>query len=332
MIGHNTGLQEYGGYLPLELPAQRGEYFQTTDRHTVIDLDCGRSALLYSLEVLNPSRVCIPLYYCPSVKRALVDAGYEVAYYEIDFDLLPKFDQLDLQKDDAIVLVNYFGLFDGSFAAQLPPQAKVVIDNCLAFFTPPVWKGNTINIYSCRKFFGVSDGAYAIGIDLPEPDYQVDVSSLRAAHLLTSLELGTNAGYKNSLENERALGSDCKRMSVLTHRILSSVDYDGIQRKRLANYLVLYNELSDLQRFNAPSRPSSPHSYPLLPEKGLRDELVRQRVYIARYWEDWIGTLKSKTPQWVYSNMMLCLPIDQRYDSNDMYKLAQIVRSVFERS
>lgn len=324
-------LTEYGGYLPLELPFSRSEYYPSDSDYAVYDFNCGRTAILYALDVLAPKRVFIPHYYCPSVKKALSEAGFNIVFYSVDFNLRPVLHDQMIDEDDAVVLVNYFGITDVS-PETIGDYSKVVIDNCLAFYEAPLLRDGVINIYSCRKFFGVSDGAYAIGLSLPEPDYPLDKSCERAIHLLSSIDLGTNGGYRASLANERALGEDRKRMSLLTHRILSSIDYQLVQERRKNNYRILHDELSIIQLFDAPESPNTAYCYPLLLDRQLRKALVERHIYVARFWEDWLGTERANTPQWVFSNYLMCLPIDQRYSEEDMKQLAKIVISTYERS
>ena len=60
----------------------------------------------------------------------------------------------------AIVVVNFYGVFFPINDYCWIPTRSLIIDNTQAFYEPP--RKGAYNVYSCRKFFGVSDGAYLI--------------------------------------------------------------------------------------------------------------------------------------------------------------------------
>lgn len=67
--------------------------------------------------------------------------------------------------------------------------------------------------------------------------YERDKSSDTAAFLLKSIEYGQNCVYEENLFNEdRIDNTPVKKMSLLTQRILQSVDYLNIQQIRKTNF------------------------------------------------------------------------------------------------
>ena len=321
-------MKEFGGYLPLELSSGH-EWYRAQEGLDVARLNCGRSALWLALVSLGARRVFVPSYYCPSVVASLEDSGFSVERYPVDFDLLPVKNLPATDSNTAIVLVNYFGLVGERLRTIALGLNKVVIDNCLAFFSKPLSRDGVVSIYSCRKFFGVPDGAYAVGKALAKKPLDEDRSSPRANYLLTSIEFGTNSSYSCSLDNESYLGSHRLSMSPLTARLMDSIDYEGVRSRRLANYQVLARRFAEVQRLKAASdtEDNTPSHYPLYLGEDIREELVARRVYVPRIWENWIGNPWSERGSLEYqlSNYMVCLPIDQRYRADDMNELADIV-------
>ena len=91
---------------------------------------------------------------------------------------------------------------------------NLIIDNCHAFFSPPI--EGAFNCYSTRKFFGVSDGAYLIKDNFCLSNtIEKDTSFANAVHLIKQWDTGVHSGYPESLNNESRLSNNYKAMSDL---------------------------------------------------------------------------------------------------------------------
>ena len=324
-------MKEFGGYLPLELRRGSEWYTEESTGLGVARLNSGRTALCVALHHLGAQRVWAPSYYCPSVVTALREEGFEVALYPIKRDLLPDLGGVSAKDGSAVIFVDYFGLLGDRVKALSEAFPLVVLDNALAFYSEPIQRDGAVSIYSCRKFFGVCDGAYAIGSGVEQPDFPQDRSAEHSLHLLMSLEVGTNAAYKHSLANERRLGAERMLMSKLTRSILESIDYIAVRNTRRENYLALDEALADVQRLGViPAEDAAPSAYPFFSGVPIREALVRQGVYVPRMWESWIDepSVSRDCLEYAFSNYMSALPIDQRYHAEDMAKLAEIVRTI----
>ncbi len=325
----HDAVREFGGYLPLELPVGR-EYFEQGPDWNVRRLNSARSAIHLALKTLGVRRVFYPRYYCPSTIDAIRSFGYELVEYPIGFDLEPRSDSLSPECDDAVILVDYYGILGERLLPWVERYSKVIIDNAQSFFARPVCRRGVITVNSCRKFFGVSDGAYAISADLlSSPDWELDESASRIDFLAGQVERGSNAYYEPMLKSKVSLAKSM-RMSAFTRRVLASIDYEWVRAVRLRNYQTLHEELGDIQELEVPDSPISPWCYPLLTDRILRRSLVARRVYVPRIWETWDGMDAVETPECVYSNYLTCLPIDQRYGVDDMQALAAIVREEWD--
>ena len=68
----------------------------------------------------------------------------------------------------------------------------MIIDNCHSFFEKPIMEKRFFNVYSCKKFFRVPDGAYLIGEDIAVRNTKEVYADEKAGYLIECLEHGTN--------------------------------------------------------------------------------------------------------------------------------------------
>lgn len=318
---------EMGGYLPLELH-QGSSYFENIPAEQILAVNTGRTAIWYGIRSLGVHKVFAPYYYCPDIIAMLEQTGVEISYYRIGADFLP-LNVLD-EEDAGIILVNYFGVVGEKLLRYSKNFRKVIFDQAHSFYTPPVLEEGVMNVYSCRKFFGVSDGAYLIGKGIEKPELERDVSSVRAGHLLKSVELGTNSAYLESKHNEEVLGEKKLAMSVLTEQILRGTDYEAVAAKRNRNFQYLHQRLKKLQQLEIAESDPVPYAYPLLLDRDIHKELVRERIYVPVLWSQllerkWNGTLEQR-----YSANIVPLPLDQRYDEAQLEHMVRIIEACLE--
>lgn len=314
-------MKEYGGYLPLELTSKK-EYYHGED---VLPLNCGRSAIYYALRDANPSKVYIPYYNCQSVIEAVKRSGVKFEFYYLNEDFEPI--DIQLKKNEYILWVNYFGIFNNEKVNKLVEQYKnVIIDNTQAFYSEP--NQQSYNIYSCRKFFGVSDGAYLIKKDLESPNLEQATSYQTSMQLIKSIDLGTNEGYQEYLFAEDHIFDEVKKMSKLTQKILASIDYESIKIIRNKNFLHLDKELEKINQLSdrLTITTQTPMIYPLLvKDKNLREKLINNNIYVPQWWRYLIEELEKNTFESYLSSYLFPLPIDQRYNEEDMNTIADFI-------
>lgn len=318
--------KEWGGYLPIELP-KRSEYFLNVKEEDIVRLDCGRSTFWYALNDCKPQKLYVPYLNCINSTDPADDLGVPYEFYRLSNDLLPI--DIDPSQDEAVLWVNYYGNSSPLKVENLIKRYKntnLIIDNCQAFFTkifPQVY-----NCYSTRKFFGVCDGAYLIKDGISKIDLPKSESSDAMLFLLKTLERGTNACYRENLQNENRLGKQPYLMSALTRRILSSIDYGEIKRIRNENFNRLHERLCSYNQFNVDISSATHMYYPFLTDRiMLREKLIEKKIYTPTWWRH-VPELLDNDEHIIevkLAKYMLMLPIDQRYDTSDMEELADIV-------
>lgn len=317
---------EYGGYIPLELE-NRGEFFECYSNAKIARFNCGRNAIAALALSIRPQTIWIPYYNCVTVRETLQKYEIPIKLYYLDDNLEPLIQGID--ENEWVLYPNYFGIAsDEKIGSIVSKYEYVILDNTQAFFATPIFAPNCFNIYSPRKFVGVADGAYIVWDNdyIINQDYPVDISWNRAAFLLKSIELGTNAAYRENLESMIPFDYGIRQMSVLTRKMLCSFDYRRNEKIRIENYKKLHEKLSQVNWFNLPVDVKGPFIYPLFIKSiTLRRALVDRKIYVPQWWKYLLDEVPADSVEAKLSNYLFPLPLDQRYSVRDMDRLANIV-------
>lgn len=312
-----------GGFFGLELPEYNN--FPFTESEFCAFTNSGRTALACILDNMpSPRRLYIPRYICHTLEEPLT--GFSTETYGCRADLSPILPD-DAQKEDVIILVDYFGLTAQHVrdaAAQFPGQ--VIVDATTALFRKPGEQFPTF--YSPRKFVGVPDGGVACApFPLMRRPEETASSSATALHLLQRIESGALSAATSAQQAENVLCGTRLAMSPLTHRLLCSIDFQTVSQKRLSNYRTLHRALASLNRLKLPEHPdTAPMYYPFVCGiPGMRDDLIDAGVALPLFWEEVIDTTPAHSTENTLSRTLLPLPIDQRYDENDMQHLLRLI-------
>ena len=322
LIWENVMTKEYGGYLPIEFAAGTPYY---SGEH-VVALNSGRYAIAYALRQLKWDVIYLPFYICATVEETIRRElpQMRIRYYHINQQFLPE--SVFLKEKEGILWVNYFGIQSDQIIQDMVQQygPRILIDNTQSFFSAP--QKGVCQVYSCRKFFGVSDGAYAVGSPICQQQVPVSASSLYASHLLQSYEYGTNYSYTLNKENEERLGTcGIQAMSPLTSAMLNVVDYGHVRQKRMENMGALHEVLAPVNEIALTEFHPALY-YPFLcPSEALRQELIKKKIYVPQLWKETAENPDASTWEQHLSSCLCPLPIDQRYDTEDMKEIGRQV-------
>jgi hypothetical protein len=313
-------MKPIGGYFELEL--KRGKEYHSD----AIKLNTGRNAFEYILRAKGYKKVYIPYYTCDVMLEPIGRLKLDYEFYSIGENFLPKFDFSKVKKEETFVYTNYFGICDKQVKEVVSNCRNVIIDNSQAFFSKPIEGLDTF--YSPRKFFGVSDGAYLYTDKELKIDLKQDKSSTRFSHLLGRVEDGPEEHYLEFKKNDEKLKDQpIQKMSRLTERILQSIDYDNAISKRRENYLYLHKHLQECNGLDASLEDSEvPMVYPYLTkEKGLREHLIRNKIFVAKYWPNVEEWAKKESVEYEMQEYLLPLPLDQRSCTMDMDLILELI-------
>ncbi len=315
--------REMGGFLPLEIPKGR-EYFDEDIYHPV-RLNSARTAIWYAVKIEQPTRVWLPLFYTPHVRKVLENV--EIMEYHIDEQFMPT--DIDYRDTDIVVLMNYYGVTGGAVREAAARYSKVIIDNSFAFFEAPIMRDGVYNVYSCRRFFGVPDGAYLIGKLVREMVLERDISNPYVAHLVKALEFeSSNAGHAANHRNEQRLAGARLKMSALTERLMQAIDYEAVKQQRKENYAILKAAFSEQMLPVETADGAVPQCFPLLASAELRTTLNQLDIHIPLLWRRALDSDCDGTAEREYADRVVCLPIDQRYHAADMAYLVKTIYSI----
>ena len=301
-----------GGYFSLELP-QREEYHKDAIR-----LNTGRNCLVYHLRVRRYKKVYLPYYTCEAVMEPINKLSILYEYYHIDINFEIR-DRFTLKEGEALLYTNYFGLKQ-RYVEQLAEKngSRLIVDNTQAFYAKSIPGIDTF--YTCRKFFGVPDGAYLYCDKELDEEIAQDYSYDRVAHLVKRIDLSAEDGFKDFRHVDDGLDSQpIRKMSKFTLRMMQSIDYEAVAQHRRANYQFLHETLGKDNNIELPLEDDAvPMIYPyLVPIDGLREKLIENKIFVARYWPNVIEWTMPNDIEYHLAYQMQPLPIDQRYGANE---------------
>ena len=313
-------MKPIGGYFELELP-QRSEYHSAA-----IALNTGRNALEYILRARGYQRVYLPYYSCEVLLEPFSKLGVDYTFYHID-ERLEVAAPVALGDDEALLYINYYGLkhdYCETLAARY--GTRLIVDNTQAFFALPIDGIDTF--YSCRKFFGVADGAYLYCDQPSGMELEQDQSWQRMDYLLKRADVSAQAAYADfRVQSQKLKDNPIRRMSPLTHRIMASIDYGQVALRRRENYGLLDEALKDKNRISLPlAHDAVPMVYPFLTgDEGLRQRLIENEIFVARYWPNVLDWCDEGCTDHQLTKQLLPLPVDQRYGTEEMKRIIELI-------
>lgn len=315
-------MKEIGGYLQLD------ELVNEPYHEDLLELNTGRNALLYLIKARNISKIYIPRFLCQSVTDMLIKEKIDFEYYAINQNFIPVFNK-KLGMNDYLYIVNYYGQMTDRMVLEYKSKYEnVIFDYVQSFFQKSVAHVDTL--YSCRKYFGVPDGAYLSTESRLDEALEIDQSSTRMEHILGRFE-GQASDYYNAFKknDESFKELPLKKMSKLTRNILGAIDYEKILISRNKNYTYLHNELGDKNLLRL-KFPEGPFAYPYYVENGIevREKLAKEKIYIPTLWPNVLKENPKESIEYKFAANILPLPCDQRYNVNDM----EIVVRTFKRN
>lgn len=310
--------EEIGGYI--ELDTYRGRMLHDD----AVKLNCGRCALDYAIKAHNISKILVPKFMCDSNDRVYQQNDVQVDYYSIGKDFRPVL--RERQPDEWLYLVNYYGQLSNDYIRTLGEH--IIVDNAQAYYRDNIEGLPTL--YTCRKFFGVSDGAILYTdqyIDVTEQDISLD----RMHFLLGRYEKNASEFYSEYVANNDFFENESvKKMSRLTENLLHGIDYDFVEKKRTENFEYLHDQLHKVNKLSLTISKGA-FMYPLYIEDGerIRKELQQKHIYIPTLWPDVFELCSDDELEYDMARNILPLPVDQRYGIEDMrYMIKEISKCI----
>ncbi len=310
-------MKEIGGYIELD------HYNGTMLHEDGIMLNCGRNALEYVIKAKNIKKILMPKFMCDSCENVLQKNNVSIRYYSVGFDFKPEIS--DRASDEYLYIVNFYGQLSRAYLSDL--GNNIIVDNAQAYFDEPIKGIDTI--YTCRKFFGVADGAILYTDKFIEVDTQ-DESFERMHFLLGRYERSASEFYSEYVDNNHFFANEpIKKMSKLTYNLLHGIDYSNIKKKRTANFIFLHNRLEAMNKLDLVV-PDGAFMYPFMVENGkeIRRELQKLKIYIPTLWSAVFSLCSEKDLEYYMAENILPLPVDQRYGLKDMEYIVDSIKNI----
>jgi hypothetical protein len=315
-------MKPIGGYLELQF-LNGNEYYPH-----LLKLNTGRNAFEYILKVKGYTSVYIPYYTCKVILEPLKKLGIQYQFYTIDDKFDPILD-FEVGPTECFLYTNYFGLKQETVLALSKKFNNLIVDNSQAFFSEPLPEIDTF--YSCKKFFGVPDGAYLYTTSKAKLKLEKDISFGRISHLVKSIDLGIENGYQDFIENDELLSNNpIRKMSNLSQKILAGIDYKECKYRRNSNFMYLHDFLLKYNDFSFDaSSINGAMVYPLLhASTSIKKKLIEKRIYIPTYWPNVFDWTTKKMLENYLAAHLVSLPIDHRYTHGDMKRIVNVLKNL----
>lgn len=308
-----------GGFYELLLPQKPFSYHDEA-----LALSNGRACIRMMIRQLNIKKCYLPNYTCDAVYHPFDAEGVPYELYSIDSNLEPT--QLPALADgEYFYYINYYGIKSGAVGELHSLYGNnLLIDNTHDFFKRRQY--DCASFTSARKYFGVPDGAF---LYTPLP---IDITDLprfnkySVTHAVERLKGNQERAFEEFQEYEQSLDSELCRISLLSERMLSLVDIDRVKHKRRDNFRTLHRTLGMKNDLTGVSIDNDdvPFAYPFLPQGGFdKTSLYPLGIFIPSLWKDPLSRENSNEFETRLANSLLALPIDERYDENDMLFMAE---------
>ena len=323
-------------------------------------LSTGRSAIKYVLmdiEARTPKLkkvAVLPSFTCDTVFEPFLKTGYEVYYYPVNKDLTTTSEAIVdtvLVHDASIVLFHrYFGFntLDGQIdrmCETLRKLGKYTIEDCTQCLYSDIPRSQSdYTIGSIRKWTGTPDGGFAVSRKdrfnqkPDQTDKTLEQAKVKASYYKYRF-LFEYEGDKGEMlamyrEAEDILDNQTEvfAISEMSARVQANLDTDNLISKRKENYKFL------CQSLHGPIKPLFeleknvvPLYFPILVEDriSLQKHLVNNAIYAPVVWpKDEKQPTQCEGAENAYQHL-LCIPIDQRYDADDMNRIVSVINRYY---
>lgn len=335
---------------PFQFGCQGGDY---------VWMSTGRSAtrlVLQTLEERNPNHkkvALLPPFTCHTVFEPFMDFGYEIHTMPLAMDLTTSAEDILKSQalcDAGVVLVHRYYGFDtlpgfNQAVLELQERGVVVIEDCTqCLYSDFKVSDADYFVASIRKWCGVPDGGFAIckkGNFAHKPS-QTDEPMVEAKRIASELKYqfifegkGDKPTFKAKYrEGETLLDNQSTYYTIgdLSAIIQADLDVANLKRKRRANYKVLLDGFQSVSGikvvFDHLPEDVTPLYFPILVDERepFQDLLADNDIYAPVVWPKAENCpAVGENADMIYEKI-LCIPIDQRYDIDDMQRIVKVIK------
>lgn len=324
-------------------------------------LSTGRSAISYvldTIELRNPDvkKVAVlPPFTCHTVIEPFLAKGYEIKTFHVGRDLksmaVDVLNVVETNQAGVVLFHRYFGVDSIKDIDTIIPTLRrmgiIVIEDCTQCLYSSFQKSDADYwVGSIRKWCGVPDGGFAICREgyFDNKPTQIDIDLQRAkkeASILKYEYLFEGKGEKSVFLNKYREAEDILAaqkhyftISDLSISIQNSQNVQLLKLKRRENFEILAKGLANHKDidivFSVLGGNEVPLYCPILCKDRIvvQKELVKNSIYAPIVWPkaDCCPIVDEDT-EYIYEHI-LCIPIDQRYNTDDMERVVGVIKSI----
>lgn len=331
---------------------RKKKFWWEADTYFKTYLKSGRNAFKAICNILEveKKRVLFPAYHCETESNPWYENGWEVFYYMVEENFCVSADRLKAAiieyRPSVIVIQSFYGFesYDDQCDIVLKDYKEnggIVIEDITQTLLSD-FRHEVADYYVCsfRKFFAIPEGGVLISKqelrldNVEEPDENIVITALEAYSLKQEYfythDPETKLQFREKyvqLNNLISIDDKLYAMSDTSKRILDSVDVEFIGEKRRTNFKYLQENIKEFNYLSVDCKEVVENIVPLfLPvlvenieiRANLRAYLASKDIYCPIIWLKSENLIRcSKETENIYSRI-LCFPIDQRYDIDDM--------------
>lgn len=294
----------------------------------------GRAALAALLRHRGIPRVWLPAYTCTNLADGAGER--EIQWYATG-------DRLDVSADalggvrpgDAVVVIDYFGRSPTEAVRSLARDRDILwIEDRAQAMAPDAEMFGEIVLHSPRKLFGVGDGGILVGPDLPDPVGSEDTDVFAPNDLRAADPDGFDPvpWFTAFRTREAAFTPAPLPISARTVEALKAIDPTQEIAARKANWAALAEALPDLALWPIKEAGFAPLAFPVVVNDAaaLSAHMAANCIWCARHWAE-LPSPQGFAVEHAFSRRCLSLPLDGRYNSDDMERIASAVRDFYPR-
>lgn len=317
-------------------------------------LKSGRNAIKAICKVLSEckKKVMLPIYTCETVISPFIDEGWEVCFYKLNRDLSINenvFKHIyDTEQPSVVLVHSYFGF--NTIKDELSLEyckskgAIIVEDMTQSLFSEHHIACADYYVASFRKFLAIPNGGVIASkrtlknIIIKESDAEIDRVALKAFELKADYFKEETEEKKVAFREEYqsiakiiSKNDDIEEISAISKKIIFSCDFNLIADSRRNNYNMIFDALRELGYIKPVLNMELDDCVPLyLPvyvddRESLQSFLRDEQIYCPIIWKKPSQVLiEDVETEYMYEHM-LCIPIDQRYGSEEMNKIIKVL-------
>lgn len=295
-------------------------------------------------------KALLPAFTCHAVVEPFVIKGFKVAPYTINKDFSTSIEEfietVEKEKPGVILLHDYFG-FDtnkelrnsGVIESIITQGIVVIVDQTQSMFSDYEQLHGNYVVGSIRKWMGIPDGAFSNvrAADLIEDSELVlaksEAMNYKYAYLIEGTgEKGKVLPLYRKAENILDSRNDSFAMSEISKIIFQNTDIEQLKKRRIENYKCLLRGIESSEKLVVPHQyleAETPFYFPVFcksSRSAFQTYLAKYSVYATVIWgcpDEFVNLIDQRAKD-IYQEI-LCIPCDQRYDSDDMKYICNLI-------